>query len=403
MSGPSMTKGHLAALDAKLASHGQGDDIPGLVALVSRREETHVCVCGRLAAGVASPMRRDSLFRISSMTKPVTAAATMLLVEDGALRLEDAVDRWLPELADRRVLRRLDGPVDDTVPAKRPITVEDLLTFRMGFGILMMEPGVYPIQKAADELRLGQGPPSPSVPPAPDEWMRRLGSLPLMSQPGEQWIYSGGADVLGVLIARVSGRPFGTFLRERLFEPLGMRDTGFAVPESQIGRFTTEYASDPVTGGLVVRDPAEGGEWSRPPEFPSGAAGLVSTVDDYHAFAKMLLGGGSHAGKPLLSRRSVEAMTTDHLTEAQRSDPVLPPGFFGASGWGYGVSVVIRADDPTEPVGSYGWSGGLGTLWSNNPRAESVTILLTQRMSDTPTPSPVVRDFVTLAHRAIVG
>ncbi|MFI5415243.1 MAG: serine hydrolase [Candidatus Lutacidiplasmatales archaeon] len=203
--------------------------------------------------------------------------------------------------------------------------------------------------------------------------------------------------------ARVSGRPFGTFLRERLFEPLGMRDTGFAVPPSQIGRFTTEYESDPVTGGSVVRDPAEGGEWSRPPEFPSGAAGLVSTVDDYHAFAKMLLGGESHEGKPLLSRRSVVAMTTDHLTEAQRSDPVLPPGFFGASGWGYGVSIVIRAGDPTEPVGSYGWSGGLGTLWSNDPRADSVTILLTQRMSDTPTPSPVVRDFVTLAHRAIVG
>ena len=203
--------------------------VPGMVALICRRGELHVEAIGAKALA-APPIARDTIFRIASMSKPVTAAAAMILVEECKLRLDEPVDRLLPELADRQVLKRLDGPLDETEPAKRPITLRDLLTFRSGWGIALAPPDVYPIQKAMSELLLGQGPPNPQTPPAPDEWIRRLGTLPLMHQPGERWMYHTGSDVLGVLISRASGQPFEQFLQERLFEPLGMRDTGFSVP-----------------------------------------------------------------------------------------------------------------------------------------------------------------------------
>jgi CubicO group peptidase (beta-lactamase class C family) len=273
--------------------------VPGLVALVSRRGEVHVDAIGRKAVG-RDPIRRDTIVRISSMTKPITAAATMILVEECKLRLDEPVDRLLPELAGRNVLKRLDGPLDDTLPANRPISVLDLLTFRMGFGIVM-PPGT-PIQKAMSEQLLGQGPPSPSTPPAPDEWIRRLGTLPLMHQPGEKWMYNTGSDVLGVLIARASGQPLETFLRERLFEPLGMNDTGFSVPPAKLDRLATSYWTNPESGALELYDEAEGGQWDRPPAFPSGAGGLASTIDDYLAFGQMMLNKGKHSSERILSR-----------------------------------------------------------------------------------------------------
>src|SRR5438876_10421727 len=215
-----------------IAGQVERGELPGLVTLVSRRGETHVDAIGMKAIGGHDPMRRDTIFRIASMTKPITAAATMILVEECKLRLDEPVDWVLPELANRTVLKRLDAPLDDTVPAQRPITVRDLLTFRMGFGQMMAAPDAYPILKAANEQQIGMGPPSPSAMPASDEWLRRLGTLPLLHQPGEQWMYNTGSDVLGVLIARASGQPLETFLRERLFEPLGMKDTSFSVPEA---------------------------------------------------------------------------------------------------------------------------------------------------------------------------
>src|SRR5437660_2120113 len=214
-----------------------------------------------------TPMRRDTIFRISSMTKPIIAAATMLLVEECKLRLDEPVDALLPELAERQVLRRLDGPLDDTVPAKRAITVRDLLTFRVGFGQMLAPPDAYPILKEANAQQIGMGPPSPSNMPPPDEWMRRLGRLPLMHQPGEKWMYNTGADVLGVLIARASGQPLETFLRERIFEPLGMKDTGFSVPAPRLDRLATSYWTDPESGALVVIDQAAAAQWTRPPTF----------------------------------------------------------------------------------------------------------------------------------------
>jgi CubicO group peptidase (beta-lactamase class C family) len=334
------------------------------------------------------------------MTKPITATATMIQVDECTLRLDEPVDRLLPELADRKVLKRLDGPLEDTVSANRPITVRDLLTFSMGFGILMVPPGTYPIQKAMDELRLGQGIPSPLTPPGPDEWIRRLGALPLMHRPGERWMYNTGSDVLGVLIARASGQPLESFLRERIFEPLGMKDTGFSASASKLDRFATSHWTNPETGVLELYDDAERGQWSHPPNFPSGAAGLVSTIDDYLSFGQMMLNKGKSGRERILSRSSVELMTTDQLTPEQKALSGLVSGFFDSHGWGFGMSVVTRRVD-VKSVGTFGWDGGLGTCWYSDPREGMVMILMTQCAWASPSPPNVCLDFWTSAYGAI--
>jgi CubicO group peptidase (beta-lactamase class C family) len=396
-----LSSARLDRMHGVMAGHVERGAVPGLVTLVARRGEVHVDAIGTKAQGGSDPVARDTIFRISSMTKPVTAAATMILVEEGTVRLDDPVDGLLPELAERRVLRRLDGPLDDTVPASRPITVRDLLIFRMGFGLVMAAPGTYPIQRAMDELSLGQGPPSPSTPPEPAEWIRRLGTLPLMHQPGERWMYNTGADVLGVLIARASGRPFDHFLRERIFEPLGMRDTGFSVPASELGRLATHYWTDPVTGALLLNDQPDGGQWSSPPAFPSGAGGLVSTADDFLAFGQMLLDRGRSGSGRILSRRSVELMTADHLTLGQKATSALVPGYWDSHGWGFGLSVVTGHEAAEGSVGTFGWDGGMGTAWHSDPREDMVTILMTQAGWTSPSPPPVCVDFWTSAYAAI--
>jgi CubicO group peptidase (beta-lactamase class C family) len=401
MSTAGLSKARLGRMHDVMAGYVERGEVPGLVTLVSRRGEVHVDVIGTRVIEDPAPMRRDTIFRISSMTKPITAAATMILVEECKLRLDEPVDRWLPELGDRQVLRRLDGPLDDTVPAKRPITVRDLLTFRMGFGQMMAPPDTYPILQAASKQQIGMGPPSPSSMPAPDEWMRRLGQLPLMHQPGEQWTYNTGSDVLGVLIARASGQPLETFLRERLFEPLEMRDTGFSVPEASLDRLATSYWIDPTSGKLTVYDENRGGQWSRPPAFPSGAGGLVSTIDDYLAFGQMMLSQGKHGNERILSRLSVELITTDQLTPEQKAVSGLVPGYFDSHGWGFGVSVVTRRDDIAAVPGKYGWDGGLGTSWYSDPREEMVIILMTQCAWTSPSPPDVCLDFWTSAYQAI--
>jgi len=401
MSAAGLSAARLGRMHDVMAGHVEPGDVAGLVALVSRRGAVHVDAIGTTALGGGDPVRRDSIFRISSMTKPITAAAAMILVEECKPRLDEPVDRLLPELADRKVLTRLDGPLGDTVTAIRPITVRDLLAFTMGFGIDIAPPDTYPIQQAMSELQLGQGPPSPAAPAAPNEWIRRLGTLPLMHQPGQRWMYNMGSDVLGVLIARAAGRPFETFLRERIFEPLGMNDTGFSVPAAKLGRFATAYWTDPETGALALYDEAEGGQWSRPPAFPSGAGGLVSTVDDYLAFGQMMLDQGRSGSEHILSRLSVETMATDHLTPEQKAVSGLVPGNFDSHGWGFGVSIVTRRDDVAGSVGKFGWDGGLGTSWYSDPREDMVTILMTQRAWTFPSPPDVCLDFWTSAYQAI--
>lgn len=397
MSVGGLSAARLARMHDVMAAHVERGDVPGLVALISRRGEVHLDVIGTMAAGGGAPMRRDTIFRIASMTKPIAAAAAMILVEECRLRLDDPVDPLLPELAGRRVLTRLDAPLDDTLPAHRPITLRDLLTFRMGIGLVPAPPRTHPIQTAMEEAGLAPGPNPPR--PATDEWMRRLGELPLVHQPGEGWMYHTGSDVLGVLLARACGQTLEDVLRERLLEPLGMRDTGFFVPAERLDRLPPSYTRDPATGRLAVHDDPDQSRWGRPPAFAAAGGGLVSTVDDYHAFCRMMLDRGRHRGRRILSRPSVELMTTDQLTAQQRAENRL---FFGDSrGWGFGMAVVTRRTDVASTPGRFGWDGGIGTSGWSDPAEDMVGILMTQRLMDSPQPPGVFRDFWTSAYQAI--
>jgi CubicO group peptidase (beta-lactamase class C family) len=355
------------------------DKLPGAVWLIAHGDHVVVDMVGMSAIGGNTPMRRDTIFRIASMTKAVTATAVMMLADEGKLALDAPAERWLPELANRRVLRSLDGPMEDTVPATRPITVRDLLTFTMGFGLLFDDK--LPVQRAIDQLQLVNGAPVPMTPHAPDEWVSRFATLPLMNQPGERWMYNTGSLLQGVLVARASGQPFETFVRDRILVPLGMNDTGFHVPPEKLDRFAGCGAfTDPQKG--PVRMDADGAQsaYASAPVFPSGGAGLVSTVDDYLAFARMLLAGGVHRGRRLLAAASVREMTRDQLTAEQKaaSGSSYFPGFFDAHGWGYGVGVSTAADAITPTPGRYGWEGGFGSSWTNDPNRGLVAIVMTQ-------------------------
>ena len=382
-----LTAAGLKGLHAAAERHVGDDRVPGLVALVARGGQVHVEALGRLSVG-GPPVARDSIFRIASTTKPITAAATLAVASEGLIGLDEPVDRLLPELAGRRVLRRMDGPLDDTVPAARAITIRDLLTFTFGFGMvgeMFASPKPWPVVAATGELRLATiGPPDPPVPPDPDTWIAALGSLPLLAQPGERWMYNTGAQVLGVLVARAAGQPFSEVLATRIFEPLGMRDSGFWTADTH--RLATAYQLTP--GGLVVLD-EPGGKWSRPPDFGDGAAGLVSTADDLLAFARMLLRGGA----PVLPPDAVRAMTTDQLTPAQKARGGLLPGFFDGRSWGFCQAVYDS--------GAFGWDGGLGTSWLVDPSRDLTVIVLTQRMFESPDPPQVHRDIQAAAYAAL--
>lgn len=413
MSTRTWTETGLARLGATMARHVADGGIPGLAWLVARRGEVRHGVAGTLGdAGVATPgsgaglrpdapIDLDSIFRISSTTKPITAVAALILVEECRLRLDEPVDRLLPELADRQVLAAPGGPIDDTVPAHRPITVHDVLTFRMGLGMDFAFAGPQTVLAAMGELGIGAGPPAPAGPPDPDEFVRRLGTLPLERQPGERWMYHTSADVLGVLIARAAGQPFGDFLAERILEPLGMVDTGFSVPAGDLGRLGWCHMVDPATGSRAVYDPPDG-QWSRPPAFPSGGHGLVSTVGDLHLFAGMLLGGGTgRSGARILSRPTVDAMLTNQLTLAQLAE--AGPGPDGTEGWGLGVGLQLRRTGIARSVGSYGWDGGMGSTWVNDPAEDLIAILLTNQAWTSPVPPAVSQDFLTCTYAAIDG
>jgi len=376
-----------------LSRHLDAGYVPGAVAVVARHGEVHIEATGNLAfegAGSRTPMAADTICRVASMTKPIVAACAMTLVEDSTLRLDDPVDALLPELADMTVLVDPNGSLKDTVPAKRPITLRDLLTFTLGTGMVVAEPGTVPISDALDAL---------ADPPPPDEYIRRLGQLPLVYQPGERWMYEIAADVTGVLIARATGMSFGEALRERICDPLGMKDTAFSVDGDSISRLATAYKRDDATGEVVVQDGLDG-EWSRPPAFEGGGGGLVSTADDYLAFASALLAGGTHHGERVLSRASVTLMTSDQLTPAQKSVSGFWPGYFDEIGWGFGMSVRTRRTLLGPSVGSYGWPGFYGTAWYNDPAEDMTTILMIQ-LAHAPRDVPIALDLWTAAYQAI--
>jgi CubicO group peptidase (beta-lactamase class C family) len=386
-----LTADGLARLHKAAAGHVGDDQVPGLVVLVARGGQVHAEALGSLTIG-GPPVRRDSLFRIASLTKPVTGVATLALAAEGLFRLDEPVDRLLPELASRRVLRRMDGPLDDTVPAQRAITVRDLLTYTFGFGdewamFFAAEP--WPVMAEQSRLRLATlGPPDLAHQPDPDTWIAGLGSLPLLAQPGQRWFYNTSASVLGVLCARATGQPFGDVLRSRVFEPLGMRDTGFWTTETS--RLATAY--EPSAGGLRVWDePA--GLYSQPPPFGDGAAGLLSTADDLLAFSEMLLRGGA----PVLPADAVAEMTRDQLTPEQKSYGGLGPGFFDAVSWGYSVAVVTAG----ERAGAFGWAGGFGSTWLADPARDLTVLVLTQRTFEGPGGHPLHDEVQTAAYAAL--
>ncbi|MCW2743498.1 MAG: hypothetical protein JWM48_48 [Mycobacterium sp.] len=385
--GRGLTAAGTEALHEAARRHVGDDGVPGLVALVARGDQVHVEALGCLTVG-GPPVRRDSLFRIASTTKPIAAAAALALAAEGRFALDEPVDRLLPELADRRVLRRMDGPLDDTVPARRAITPRDLLTYTFGFGMVMemfTGPAPWPVVTAAEELRLGTiGPPDLAAQPDPDAWIAGLGSLPLLAQPGERWLYNTAGSVLGVLLARAAGEPLGDVLAGRLFEPLGMRDTGLWTDRPE--RLATAYRPTPT--GLEVWDPPDG-MWRRPPTFGDAAAGLVSTVDDMLAFARMLLSGGGS----VLTGDAVHAMTTDQLTPAQKATGGLGAGFFDHRSWGYGTAVLES--------GAFGWDGGFGSSWLVDPRHDLTVVVLTQRMFESPEAPAVHRDIQAAAYAAL--
>jgi len=380
-----LNKGGLNRFGAVAASHVSDDNVPGLVALVAQGDEVHVEAIGTLAMG-GRPVERGSLFRIASTTKPITAAATLALVREGLFELDEPVDRLLPELANRRVMRRMDGPLNDTVPAVGPVTVRGLLTFTFGFGMalqMFMATEPWPVVAAATQAGLATiGPPQPDAFVDPDTWIAHFGELPLLAQPGEQWLYNTGSHVLSVLCARAAGTSYDDVLRTRIFEPLGMPDTSFYTED--VLRLATAY--QPTADGNVIWDPPDG-QWSRPPAFYDGAAGLVSTVDDLLAFARMLL----RRGEPVLTADQVREMSRDHLTAPQRE---FGMAFLGGRGWGLGTSVVL--DGPW--AGAIGWDGGLGTSFLVHPERDLAVIVLTQRMFDT-AQAPAVHTDLQLAAR----
>ncbi|MEC0264886.1 serine hydrolase domain-containing protein [Paenibacillus anseongense] len=399
------SKAGLNRLHDVLARHVDSGKIPGLVALVSRNGETHVEALGTMRHDGGAPMTRDTIFRMASTSKPVAVAPVMILLDECRLRLDDPVDAWLPELANRRVLKRVDGPLDDTVPARRPITVRDLLTSTFGLGMDITLLGT-PILSAIFEQGLTPDLPTPM--PEPDEWMRRLGTLPLMYQPGERWQYHISNDLLGLLVARVTGQTFETFLRERIFDPLGMKDTGFHVPANKIDRMPPLYAPNPQTGEFNVWDEAKGGRYSQDPAFQGGGGGLTSTVDDFHAYFQMLLNQGKHGTERILSRPAVQLMTTNRLTPEQQAvrnamatnNVHLSFGQGQHGGWGFGMAVRTYRGD-YAPIGQFGWDGGSGTSTYADPVNQLTGILLTQVGMSTPDSARVIHDFWTTVYQAI--
>ncbi|HEX4247262.1 MAG TPA: serine hydrolase domain-containing protein [Pseudonocardia sp.] len=386
----------MTELDDLTRAYVDNCTVAGVVTLVARGDDVEVGVVGSHDVEGHTPMARDSIFRIASTTKPIMAAAVLLLVDDGRIALDDPIAKWLPELATPSVVRTPTGPLDDVVPAARPITVFDVLTSRAGWGFPATDMTEPAIQALFEEGQQKHGRDPQFVSP-PDEWLAALAGVPMLCQPGEAYLYNTCSNIQGVLVARVSGQSLPDFMAERLFEPLGMVDTGFVVPPGKLDRFTSYYQAGP--DGLELVD-APDGQWSTLPAFPSGAGGLASTADDWLAFARLLLVGGSvgstAGSRQLLSPESVRLMTTDHLTGAQRDTSLL---FLEGQGWGFGGSVDVARIDPWNVPGRYGWVGGTGTAAHLTPSTGTVTILLSQLAATTPAQPPLITDFWTYAAR----
>jgi CubicO group peptidase (beta-lactamase class C family) len=388
----------VARIEALLQSYIDAKQLPGAVTLVARRGRiAHVTVQGEKAFGSNDPMRRDTIFRIYSMSKPITSVATLLLYEEGKLRLTDPISKWIPELASPRILRDPNGPLDATDPSPSEITVRDLLTHCSGLVYSFTTSGT--LAKAYQEAGLSGG----GSPLTPAEWAARLGRLPLAHAPGTKWNYSVSTDVLGLLVERASGMPFAEFLSQRIFEPLGMEDTAFFVPPSKLGRLATNYMPN-AEGGLDVFDAPATSSYREQPAFASGGGGLVSTVDDYARFALMLAGEGKLGDVRILSRKTVELMTANHLNATEQETFGLR-GTRVFAGNGFGLGVMVQTERAgTRGLGSpgkHGWGGAAGTWYWVDPAEQLVAVLMIQRMSLGGPPIAIARDFETAVYQAL--
>jgi CubicO group peptidase (beta-lactamase class C family) len=352
------------ALEELLRRHVEAGTAPGAVALLGSGD-VGVVTAGVAAAG-AGPMRDDAIMRIQSMTKPITAVAALRLVEAARLGLDQGLEEWLPELTDRRVLSSPSAALDDTVPAHRSITLRHLLTNASGYGIALVDS---PLQRAMADNATEAGPEPPTL--SAEEWLTRLTELPLAFQPGEGWRYHHSFGLLGILIARLTGRPLGQHLAEDVFEPLGLTDTALWVPEEKLDRLPAAYRHG--DGGLVETEPAGGGFYAGPAPFDVSHGELVSTARDFHRFARMLAAGGRVDGEPFISAGHLRQMTSDLVPGENKTPESFFPGFWEGMGWGFGVAV--QTEGPRR--GRYGWSGGQGTDFFVDPDA-TIGILLTQ-------------------------
>ena len=396
--GSGLDPARLARIDAAMQSYIDAKKIPGAVTLVARRGEiVHVTVQGKRAFDGADPMTRDTLFRIYSMSKPITSVAALMLFEEGKLRLTDPISMWIPELAKPRVLRDANGPLDATDPSPSEITVRDLLTHCSGLVYSFTTEGT--LAKAYEQA----GVMGTETTLTSAEWAARLGKLPLAHAPGTKWNYSVSTDVLGLLIERVSGMPFAEFMQQRIFAPLGMRDTAFYVPEEKLARFATNYTAN-AQGELTAFDAPATSSYRRAPAFPSGGGGLVSTVDDYARFALMLAGGGKLGDVRLLSRKTVELMASDHLTPQEFATFGLR-GYRAFEGNSFGLGVMVQTERAAYrglgSVGKNGWGGAAGTWYWVDPKEDLVAVLMIQRMAFGGPPIAISRDFETAVYQAI--
>ncbi|MGO2542125.1 serine hydrolase domain-containing protein [Specibacter sp. AOP5-B1-6] len=360
------------ALEEKVASGWA----PGLVAGIRHRGTTEIFATGVRTLGLDAPMRDDTPFRVSSLGKLVAGALSVSMIADGSLSPDDPADVWLPELAYPRVLTSPDAALTSTVPAEHDITVRQLLTLTHGMGLTFDDT---PLARAMDAAGLLPG--TRPLPMTADEYMARIGALPLAHQPGTRWSYHVGSDILSVLLARAGQAPLRQILRERITGPLGMDATGFAGDPREL---PTAYK--PTTAGLAVFDEPDG-QFSQPPPFESFGGGLVSSVPDYLAFLAAL------ADDTLLPAELRAEMTKDQLTTGQKAGlaGMMEPG----ASWGWQVSVETGDPEPVDPEaadrppgarepwnapGRYGWSGGSGTTAYVDPSRDLIAVLFTQRL-----------------------
>jgi CubicO group peptidase (beta-lactamase class C family) len=352
------------ALRELLIRHVDAGTVPGAVALLGA-ENAEVVAAGVTSIG-GGPVDEGAIMRIQSMTKAITSVAALRLVEAGRLDLDQGLVDWLPELADGQVLRDPAAELDDTVPARRAITLRHLLTNTSGYGMVIQ---ASPLQQAMTANGTEAGPEPPAM--GADEWLRRLAELPLAFQPGEGWRYHHSFGVLGILIARVTGRPLGEHLAEDIFGPLGMTDTAMWVPEDKLDRLPAAYRH--ADEGFVEIEPAGGGFYAGPPPFDVSHGELVCTAADYHRFTRMLAQGGRADGRPMISPDHLQQMTSDQVPASCKTADSFFPGFWDGMGWGFGVAV--QTEGPHS--GRFGWSGGLGTDFFVDPDG-TAGILLTQ-------------------------